>query len=58
MKSYILVLAILLVGCGGAGDCPDLHTRTQIQDENGTYWMRCQEFTCPGYTTQRRCWLE
>lgn len=53
----ILLFSIILSACGGS-DCPDTITRIQVRDDEGTHWIRCSEFTCPGYATQRRCWVE
>lgn len=60
MKLLTLTLAVsltLLSACGGS-DCPDVITRIEVRDLEGTHWIKCSEFTCPGYATQRRCWVE
>jgi hypothetical protein len=57
LKILILAVSLTLSACGGS-DCPDVFTRTQIITDEGTHWIKCSEFTCPGYATQRRCWVE
>lgn len=58
MKHLLMVIALTVTACGGGSDCPDTYTRTKVTDSTGTYWLRCVEFQCPGYVTERRCWRE
>ena len=59
MKTLLTVIlaASLLSACGGT-DCPDNITRTKITTDEGTHWIVCSSFECPGYPRQTRCWVE
>ena len=54
MSKLACLLAIVLAACADAG-CKIEDTQTRITDTTGTYWLRCSEFQCPGYTAERTC---
>jgi major membrane immunogen (membrane-anchored lipoprotein) len=56
-KLTMILVASLLSACGGT-DCPDTNTRTKITTDEGSYWIVCSSFQCPGYPRQTRCWVE
>lgn len=60
MKILVHIAAILILsGCGGGEDpCPTTETRIQVRDDQGTHWIRCWEFQCPGYPINRTCRVE
>jgi len=59
MKSILIIASTLLItACGGGSDCPDTNTRTKIVTDEGTHWIVCSSFQCPGFPAQHRCRVE
>ena len=53
----MILVASLLSACGGS-DCPDTNTRTKITTDEGSYWVVCSSFQCPGFPIEHRCRVE
>lgn len=56
-KLIMILVASLLSACGGT-DCPDNITRTKITTPEGSYWVVCSSFQCPGFPVETRCRVE
>ena len=57
MKLAAVICTLLLTACGGT-DCPDTNTRTRITTPEGSYWVVCSSFQCPGFPAETRCKIE
>jgi hypothetical protein len=58
MKLLLMICVVALIsGCGGT-DCPDTNTRNKITTDEGTHWVVCSSFQCPGFPVETRCRVE
>jgi hypothetical protein len=58
MKTLLMICVVALIsGCGGT-DCPDTNTRTLVHTLEGSYWVVCTSFQCPGFPIETRCKVE
>jgi hypothetical protein len=59
IKLIIIVVSTLVISaCGGGTECPDTVTRTKIATDEGTNYIVCSSFQCPGFAKETRCRVE